>query len=106
MKKLFLSLKKEPFDVMVTGEKDKEYRKTSKWLTSRLTNKDGTEKQYDLIHFTNGYGPDKRYFICLYEGVYLNTKPVIFKYTNDLSVCVNVGDTVICCGRIIERGNL
>jgi len=35
-KTLFLSLKKQPFDVMVTGEKKEEFRKNKNWIRSRL----------------------------------------------------------------------
>lgn len=58
MSTLNLSLHKLPFDVMLTGEKDKEYRKPSKWIVSRLYNKDGTLKKYDVVKFVNGYGHD------------------------------------------------
>jgi len=63
---LYLSLKKEPFAVMVTGEKQEEFRKNSGWIRSRLFDKKDNEKKYDYIKFVNGYGADKPYFICKY----------------------------------------
>lgn len=105
-KTLHLSLIKDAFDVMVTGEKPEEYRKTTKWLISRLTNKNGTEKQYDLIKFVNGYGSDKPYFICQYCGIVLNTHPFIKEFSNGFKVEVFIGDTIIFCGDIVETGNL
>lgn len=68
LKILHLSLKKEPFEVMVTGEKNQEFRKPTKWILSRLYNKDGTPKHYDVVKFTNGYGKDKPQFVCEYKG--------------------------------------
>lgn len=103
---LHLSLKKKAFEVMVTGEKTEEYRKTSQWIRSRLTKKDGTEKIYGLIKYVNGYGYDKPYFICSYEGCVLNTHPFIKTFSNGLRVEVFIGDTIIYCGKIVERGNL
>lgn len=68
LKVLHLSLKKEPFDVMVTGEKNQEFRKPTQWIKSRLFNKDGTPKKYDVVKFVNGYGKDKPQFVCEYNG--------------------------------------
>jgi hypothetical protein len=68
VKTLHLTLHKAAFDVMVTGEKKLEFRTPSKWINSRLFNKDGTKKHYDYIKFTNGYGSDKPYFVCEFKG--------------------------------------
>jgi len=106
MKVLDLSLKKQWFDVMVTGEKTIEYRKTGKWINSRLCHTDGTEKQYDLIKFVNGYGADKPYFICKYDGVTLNTEQHTLRFSNGHDIEVAIGDTMIFLGEIIERGNI
>ena len=105
---LHLSLKKEPFDVMVTGEKQEEFRKNSDWIRSRLFDKNGNEKEYDYIKFVNGYGADKPYFICKYEGFmecYMNVAER--KYSNGLSITgIGKGDFIIYCGEIIEIRNL
>ena len=68
IKILHLSLKSEPFDVMVTGEKRNEYRSPTKWIMSRLVDKNGNPKHYDVVKFVNGYGKDKPQFICEYKG--------------------------------------
>ena len=105
---LYLSLKKEPFAVMVTGEKQEEFRKNSGWIRSRLFDKKDNEKKYDYIKFVNGYGADKPYFICKYEGFlecYMNVAER--KYSNGLLITgIGKGDFIIYCGEIIERGNL
>lgn len=108
-KTLHLSLKKQPFDVMVTGEKVKEFRKPSKWLISRFYEKDGTTlKEYDLIKFTNGYGNDKPYFICRFDGfIKLFWGVRTIGYSNGLFLDdITAGDFVIFCGEIIEKGNI
>lgn len=58
---------------MVTGEKREEFRKPSKWMLSRMfnKNKDGSKsfKKYDLVKFVNGYGNDKPYFIAEFTAM-------------------------------------
>lgn len=106
MKTLHLTLKKEPFEVMVTGEKPDEYRVASAWILSRLFNKDGSYKHYDRIKFVNGYGSDKPYFITDFWGCYQNMITQSLDYSNGLRVIVARGDWVICTKTIFERGNL
>lgn len=65
---LHLTVKKEWFQIMVTREKPFELRRKSKWIESRLFNKDGSLKPYDLISITNGYGKDKPNFVAEYQG--------------------------------------
>jgi hypothetical protein len=48
---LRLTLKREWFDMIASGEKREEYRTPSKWILSRLEG-----KEYDRIEFKNGYG--------------------------------------------------
>ena len=85
---------------MIQGVKKKEYRAPSKWIESRLSN-----RHYDFIKFVNGYGSDKPFFICKYEGYSINHKRKIIKI-NDKEIEVNKGDYVINLGKIIKKGNL
>jgi hypothetical protein len=103
MKTLFLTLNKAAFEVMVTGEKKKEFRKPGAWIISRLFDKEGKRKAYDVIRFTNGYGKDKPYFVCIYLG--LEFEYGSFVYSNGLLVEPN-NDYAIICGDILEKGNL
>ena len=68
MKILQLTLSKLPFDFMVNGLKNHEYRNESKWIISRLINENGEQNKFTHIKFTNGYGKDKPYFIAEYIG--------------------------------------
>lgn len=106
MKILYLSLKKKPFEVMVTGEKPIEVRKDCKWIRSRLFNPDGTPKKYDCIKFTNGYGEDKPYFIAQFKGAAQAGKSGVVSFSNGLSVCIFPTDWIIQFDWIAERGNL
>lgn len=98
---LHLTLKKLPFDVMITGEKRIEYRGSSKWMLSRLEDKD-----YELIKFVNGYGNDKPYFFSKYEGWEIEMFDNVINYSNGLIVESNKGTIKIKLGKIIEKGNL
>ncbi|WP_047789432.1 hypothetical protein [Tenacibaculum mesophilum] len=109
MATLFLTLNKPAFDVMVTGEKSTEYRKASKWIESRLYDKDGKKKHYDAVHCVNGYGHDKPFFIATYRGFdkeikgFNHDKP----YSNGLVVGeIAPGDYKIYLGHIVRKGNL
>lgn len=50
MKVLHLTLKKQWFDMILSGEKKEEYREIKDYWTNRLKDKD-----FDFISFRNGY---------------------------------------------------
>jgi len=106
MKTLTLSLHKAAFDVMVTGEKIREFRKPTKWILSRLYNKDGSEKKYDAVKFINGYGAHRPYFVCKLRCFYRSITKYNSTFSNGLNVEVEKGDLIIVLGDIIETGNL
>lgn len=101
-KQLLLTLSKLPFDIMITGEKNIEIRKNSKWINSRLFNKDGSIKEYDIIKFTNGYGYKVPYFIVKYNGFYYAENDHELNYSNGLKVEVEKDDIIIRLGNILE----
>ena len=107
---LWLTLKKLPFEVMVTGEKREEFRKPTKWIRSRHHQKiAGGYKLnvYDYVVFTNGYGKDKPYFIAEILG-FTNISHAgqrFYNYSNGLTVEVEDGDYIILVGNILETGN-
>ncbi|MDM1045891.1 hypothetical protein HX004_14120 [Myroides sp. 1354] len=103
---LRLTLSKKPFEVMVTGEKDFEHRKKGKWIESRLFDKKGNKRDYDLVLFFNGYGNDKPYFIVEYKGFEVYDKCVsLMSFYNGLTVDARIGDYIIQLGKILEIGN-
>lgn len=105
MKILRLSLHKLPFDIMKTGDKKLEFRKPSKWIMSRLVDKNGEPKHYDYVEFTNGYGADKPKFMAEYKGFEFSKTllPATYHYTNGLSVVVSNGDVIIELGDLYEK---
>ena len=56
MANLHLILFKEWFYQILEGKKKIEYREIKPYWTKRLFNKDKTQKKFDEIIFTNGYG--------------------------------------------------
>lgn len=108
MKVLNLTLKKPPFDVMLTGEKKLEYREPTAWILSRLFDKNGTRKEYDAVKFVNGYGSDKPYFVVEFKGwQHVHFKSHTIKYSNGFELQIEEGYyIVIKLGKILESGNL
>lgn len=71
MKVLKLTIKKQWFDMLLSGEKKEEYREIKPYWITRLTTGETRHflriqgankyhyKKYDYVEFTNGYGKDK-----------------------------------------------
>ena len=100
-KSLYLTLKKKPFDVMVTGEKKEEYRENSQWIKSSHFDKKGKVKTYTNVIFVNGYGENRPMFIAEFKGVRQVLFPKKITYSNGLEVKQNLGDYIISLGKII-----
>jgi len=105
MKVLHLTLKKEPFEVMITGEKSFEIREKSEWMECRLFNKDGSEKHYDVIKFTNGYGKNRPYFIAEYKG-FETVYCVQRVFSNGFRMELDGEFWCIKLGQVLSGGNL
>lgn len=65
---LKIVIKAEWFDQIASKKKKIEYRELTAFWTSRLYDKDGKKRHYDLIEFINGYNTDARRLITKYEG--------------------------------------
>ena len=104
---LKLTLHKEAFEVMVTGEKNEEYRDVTKWIQSRLFTKSDVGslivRSYDLVEFTNGYGKHLPRFTAHYIG-FERRRSVQKSYSNGLFI--STGDVyAIKLGRIVSVEN-
>lgn len=66
---LFLTLEKEFFDLIQSGQKDWEYRDYKEFFITRLMNPDKTLKSYDYILFQNGYRKNARQMLVEFKGV-------------------------------------
>ena len=61
-------IKAEWFDLIAAKKKKIEYREQTPFWTSRLYDKQGKKRAYDLIEFINGYNTDARRLFVKYEG--------------------------------------
>ena len=68
MQVLHLTLKKQWFDMIESGEKKEEYREIDQYWQDRLT-KDYYAKGFDLVVFKNGYQKDSPTVIFEYKGI-------------------------------------
>ncbi|HZK06675.1 MAG TPA: ASCH domain-containing protein [Bacteroidales bacterium] len=66
---LHLTLRKEPFDDIRSGEKTAEYREYKSHWIKRLMNDDGSFKTYDLIFFKNGYQSAAPQMLVEFKGI-------------------------------------
>jgi hypothetical protein len=64
-------------------EKTVEFRRVSKWITSRLVSRDGSKRDYDLVHFRNGYARSSPEFLATYKG-FEKRQNVDITYSNGL----------------------
>ena len=102
MTTLKLTLSKAPFGVMVTGEKKIEYRRASKWIESRLFDKNQVQRHYDYVEFTNGYGADKPWFRVTFLGVTVSDT-INVTFSNGLRVNTNEKTYCIQLGEVVEK---
>ena len=71
-KVLYLTLRKEFFDQIKSGEKTSEFREYKNHWIKRLMNQDGSFKAYDLILFKNGYHSDAPQMLVEFKGIRIN----------------------------------
>ena len=101
MNTLHLTLHKKAFDVMITGAKRFEIRKPSAWIKSRLFGKNGNPKTYEAVHFTQGYGKNRPFFMAKFIGFGEVKEKTNWEYSNGLAVETEPGDYMIVFGDII-----
>lgn len=105
MSTLKLTLKQPWFNLMLSGEKTKEYREPSEWIHSRLY-KNNEKRQYDKIRFTNGYGANRPWFECEFKGADLATLNETLHFATGQKLVLKGHYQVIRLGKILESGNL
>lgn len=92
---------------MIIGEKICEFRKSSKWIESRLYDKKtGEKKYYGKVKFINGYGKNKPYAIFNFLGIKQINK---INVTYSTGLKINENDKTfyrITLGSLLESGNL
>lgn len=103
---LWLSLQRKPFEVMITLEKQLEFRKPSKWILSRLYHKSGKKKEFHYVGYRNGYSKKDPFFIVEYITHFKNEIEKEKIYSNGLEVKIERGDVIIATGNIVKLGNI
>lgn len=77
-KVLPLTLKKKWFDMILSGVKKEEYREQKPFWQTRFIKKghwhSQTCKDFDVIHFTNGYGKNRPQIIIECKGIEVSNK--------------------------------
>ena len=75
---LFLTLKKEFYDQIKSGEKTSEFREYKKYWIQKLVNADGSFKTYDFILFQNGYHSTAPQMLVEFKGIKINKNKIGF----------------------------
>lgn len=78
--RLYLILKKEPFDAIKNGTKKQEYRDLTDYYKNRLFDKLGNPIKFDCVLFRNGYSKDAESF----EIEFISTKADKYGYIINL----------------------
>jgi hypothetical protein len=99
-KVLKLTLKKKWFDLMCAGFKKIEFREPSDWIYSRLLDKNGDAKKYDLIEFKNGYSKNAPCFCCEFLGWDVEEKQTEYIF-GGVKIISEVGMIKIFLGKIL-----
>lgn len=73
---LFLTLKKQYFDQIKSGEKTSEFREYKPFWINRLMNEGGSFRHYDLIKFQNGYHKNAPQLIVEFKGIKINKNKI------------------------------
>lgn len=100
MKILHLTLEKYWFNLIADGVKVLEYREAKPHWKSRLQYSDGRFKQFDEIHFRNGYGKDKPFMRIQFMGCLITHSSLCVPKHGEILTDGTV--FVIGLGRIIE----
>ena len=105
---LKLTLHREPFELILSGEKKKEFRNdsTSGWMRKKLFKPDGSSKHFNFVEFTNGYGRTRPWMKVEYKG-FQEVTCVFKRYSTGLTININNKNTfVIQLGKVVATRNI
>ena len=95
LKVLHLNLHKKWFDQILEGTKKIEYRDIKPYWTTRLFDKNGKVKDYDVIEFRNGYSKVARKMFVEFKGVNIGMLKEEVGMTKDVKVYkILLGDII------------
>ena len=103
-KVLRLTLKKKWFDLMKLRDeslrKKIEFRDPSHWILSRLLDKNGDWKEYDLIEFKNGYSKNAPSFCCEFLGWDIEEEQTEYFFGSE-KIITEAGTIKIFLGKVL-----
>lgn len=70
---LHLTLKKEWFDLIASGEKKEEYREIKSYWLKRFTDQGSSFRHWDIVAFRNGYAKESPIIYCVFKGIEIGT---------------------------------
>lgn len=79
MQILHLTLKKKWFDAIASGKKTIEYRENKPYWHSRLIDKNGDFKHFDVVIFKNGYSKEAPVLTRKCDRIILNKQLDVFE---------------------------
>ena len=82
---LHMTLTKQWFDMIASGEKKEEYREIKPYWITRLN------KSYDVIKFRNGYKPDSPTMLVEFKGVSRGTGVGEWGGYNEVTYIISLG---------------
>ena len=86
MRILHLTLKREWFELIASGDKTEEYRERKPYWMARLFG-----RTYDEVHFRNGYRPDSPFMRVEYKGILVGQSYYIIKLGKVLEISHSKG---------------
>lgn len=66
---LFLTLVRQWFDAIALGEKKEEYREIKAYFAQRFLDEAGKPREYDEVHFRNGYAQRAPFMRVKWKGL-------------------------------------
>jgi hypothetical protein len=66
---LHLTLHRKWFDAIATGRKKHEFRRMTAYWQRRFLNEDLSTREYDEVHFRNGYNPTVPFMRVQWKGL-------------------------------------
>jgi len=91
---LNMTLKKEWFDLIKSGEKKEEYREIKEYWLSRLLNENDEVIKFDYVVFTNGYAANSPKIVVEYKGLKCATGKKKWGGSDQKCIVIKLGKVV------------
>jgi hypothetical protein len=99
MKVLNLVLSNQAFQITGTPEKPYELREPTEWILSRIIDKNGNPKNYDVVEICNGYSKGREKKIFEFRGFVIAGWTEKIEFSNGLKWTIQPGHIIIKLGK-------